>query len=592
MNPDRPSYRLIAAALLSGAALGACTPTFPNAEPLRSTIRLDAERSLADAATHPQERTLVRQNRLADLGFSEERLAELDQMGGPTAYDSEPLGDLGPDLLNRSLADAPAPLAISLHRAINNALRHNLALQSSRLSPAIAQSDVVAADAAFDWVFFADFSWNGTDEPSRVPVINGVPVGVGASQSQGVAYTTGLRKELTTGGQFSISQGQSYFDDSTPGAAFAPNPSNLVNLTVGYTQPLLRNFGADVALSQVRIARNAERSAVQETRQSIIDAITETERAYWALSQAERTYRILRRSLERGIETRDVLKARLRVDARPAEYSDAQATVERRRSDLVRAGNTLRRASDRLKLLMNDPALPIGSEIVLIPNDAPVAEPLTFSLFDALDTALRNRPDLARALLAIDDASTRQLVAKNQTLPRLDFSIQAVAQGLDSDAGEAYDRIGEGDFINWALGLNFEQAIGNRAAEAGLRRRQLERLRTVISYDQTRQNAIDEVVASLRSVTESFLLIEQTRVERTAASENLRTLLALERTVAQLDANFLNLKLTRQDNLARAELSELQATVDYNLAIAELYRATGQAPERNQVDVIVPDAGE
>ena len=578
--------------MVACAGLGACTPTFPDAEPLRISIRSDAERSLADASTMPDRRTLARENRIDDLEFSEDRLRELNMMGGPTAYEGEALGSIGPDLLGRDGDDAVPPLSVSLQHVVTRALEHNLALQSARLSPAIAQADVVAADAAFDWVFFADFSWNGVDEPSRVPVFNGVPVGVGASQSQAVQYATGLRKPLTTGGQFTISQGQTYFDDSTPGAAFAPDPSNLANLTVGYSQPLLRNFGSDVALSQVRISRNAERSAIQRTRQAVIDTITETERAYWDLVNAEMSYRILRRSLERGTETRDVLKARLRVDARPSEYSDAQATVERRRSDLIRASNTLRRASDRLKLLMNDPDLPIGSEVVLVPSDMPVEEPLTFSLFDALDTALRMRPDLAQALLAIDDASIRQLVAKNQTLPRLDFSIQAVAQGLDRDISEAYDRIGEGDFINWVVGLNFEQALGNRFAEAGMRRAQLQRMQSVIDYQSVRESAVDQVVASLRSVQEQYQLIEQTRVERVAAAENLRTLLALERTIADLDANFLNLKLTRQDNLARAELSEIRALADYNLAVAEFYRATGEAAARNRVDVIVPDAGE
>ncbi|MEM1423046.1 MAG: TolC family protein, partial [Planctomycetota bacterium] len=337
MHVDRPSYRLLAPALLACAGLVACTPTFPDAEPLRVSIRSDAERSLADASTMPDARTLERANRIDDLEFSRERLDELDTMGGPTAYQGEALGSLGPDLLGRDGDDAVPPLRVSLQHVITRSLEHNLALQSARLTPAIAQADVVAADAAFDWVFFADFTWNSTDEPSRVPVFGGVPVGVGASQSQAVAYNTGLRKGLTTGGEFTISQGQSYFDDSTPGAAFAPDPSNLANLTVGYAQPLLRNFGSDVALAQVRINRNAERSAIQQTRQSVIDTVTETERAYWELVNAEMAYRILRRSLDRGTETRDVLKARLRVDARPAEYSDAQATVERRRSDLIRA---------------------------------------------------------------------------------------------------------------------------------------------------------------------------------------------------------------------------------------------------------------
>jgi outer membrane protein len=593
MTRVRPSYLLALTTACVGLGAAACSSPFEQAttEELRESIRQGTLRDLRSAAVDPARREVTRQSRIDQLEFTTERLSVLDEMGGPMAYD-ESIPDLGPDLLGRTGENTPPRVRITLQQAVEAALANNLSLQSARLTPAINQAEVVAAEAAFDWVFFATFDWIGTDEPSRVPVVNGFQTGAGFSESQSVAYSTGLRKPLTTGGQFSIVQGQNYFDDTSPGIAFAPDPSNEAFVTIGYNQPLLRGFGTDVALSDLRIAVNAERRAIQTLRQSTIDTVTETERAYWALYQATRTLQILQRNLESGIETRDILGIRRGVDARPAEYSDAQATVERRRADVIRAINQLRRASDRLKVLMNAPELPVGSAVVIAPADAPIDEPITYSLFDELEAAISGRPDMLQAILDIDNASIRYAVARNAKLPRLDFSIEATSTGLARGIDDAYDQVGETDFLSWVLGLDFEQAIGNRQAEAAFRRVQLQRLQSKITYDATRQRVVDDVVAALRSIQENFDLIEQTRVQRYAAAESLRTLLALEETIQARDANFLNLKFNRQEGLANAELAELQSLVDYNVAVAELHRATGEALQRNRIRLVVPNAGD
>jgi outer membrane protein TolC len=137
----------------------------------------------------------------------------------------------------------------------------------------------------------------------------------------------------------------------------------------------------------------------------------------------------------------------------------------------------------------------------------------------------------------------------------------------------------------------FEQPIGNRAGEAQFRQRQLERMRSVIDYRTTVQNAVLRVKNALREVQTQYALIGQTRVSRIAAAENLRTLLVLEKTIASLSPDFLDLKFRRQESLAQAEIEEVLALTNYNSSLAELASATGRSLDRNRIRFVVPDGG-
>ena len=494
---------------------------------------------------------------------------------------------MGPGLLGE-----PAPqFRVDLAQAVGRSVKQSVEAQRARLDPAIGEAQVVAAQAAFDWVFFTDFQWDATDAPQVVPFVGGVPVSTNDRQSQSVGYETGIRKRLNSGGTLSISQGQTYTDDRSTGTQLAPDPSQRTLLDLSVTQPLLRGFGSDVALAEIRLAENTERRAVHSYKATLIEAATEAERAYWELVLAYRELQIRQRLLQRGIETRDVLQSRMQFDVRPAEFSDAVATVERRRGDVISAENALRQRSDRLKLLINDDELTVGNETLLLPADEAVEQPIRYSLLDAVSAALQHRPEVQQALLTIDDASIRQRVADNARLPLLDLAFRSRFQGLDRETDEAYEQIGEGQFVDFLLGANFEQPIGNREAEAGYRQRQLERMQSTLTYRGVVQQVVLEVKTALRNVSTNYQLIEQNRSSRLAAAENLRTLQVLEQTVQSLTPDFLDLKFRRQEALATAEVAELQALINYNIALAEYSRATGTALERNRIEFIVPDGG-
>jgi len=201
---------------------------------------------------------------------------------------------------------------------------------------------------------------------------------------------------------------------------------------------------------------------------------------------------------------------------------------------------------------------------------------------------LQRRPDVRRALIRVQDAAVREGVARDAVLPQLDLSFQLSAYGLDSDTDEAFQEAFETDFVDAAIGLSFEIPLGNRDALSGRRAARLRGVQSVIDYRSVARRAVEDVKTALRNVATDYRLIEQTRLARLAAAENLRALLVEEETVRGLTPDFLNLKLNRQEALASAELEEVSARTDYAIALAEAAQALGLSLE--QVGVAVdPD---
>ncbi|MEM1183843.1 MAG: TolC family protein [Planctomycetota bacterium] len=570
---------------------------------LRASVTAALQRELREAAEHPGSLELRRDGDVASLEIRPEHLEEIDELYNPSKYfeviengtpdrAAQVSGLLAADLLGLDARTAP----VGLRSAIELAVGRNLSVQEASFGPPIGQTNIVTAEAAFDAVFFNDFQWADTDTPTTSPVIGlGSPARATNAQ-QSVTNSTGIRRALTTGGQFSAEQRISYTDvrASSFGGVGTPNPASSADFVFGINQPILQGFGPDVALSEVRLSRNAERASIADLRSQLINTVTDTERAYWELVRTFRELLIIGRLLERGQQVRDEIKARRVLDAVQAQVADAVSAVESRRAELLRAQRAVRRASDALKLLINDPRFPVGSETILLPLDPALDQPIVYSLTDALRAAIENRPEVALAVLSIDDASIRQAVADNGRLPTLDLSAEFQLRGFDENLGDAYEDAFENEFIDdFAIGALFEQAIGNRADEAAYRRARLERMQSVVAYRRVVQQVVLDVKDALDDVVTNYKLIQQARLSRIAAAEALRTLLVeKELTDRGFTVERLDLELSQQDALAAAERAEVSALIDYQVSLAELSRAQGTALERNRIDFSVPNANQ
>lgn len=576
---------LAAGALAVVAGTGCESPLDRSTDDLRRSLAESIRRESAESLRYPQTRETVRADRVRSLELKPSILGELEATSGTGSYKPVEAGDLGePNLLG-----APQNVVtVSLERVVATAALNNLNVQFARLAVAGDEARLVAAQAAFDWVFFTNFQWSSLDQ-ERITTQQFIPPTTRSFDQRQVLDTqAGVRRRLTSGGVLTIQQSLTYTENQTPGLFARPNPGNDAALTLQVDQPLLRNFGSDVALQAVRLAANAERDQIAQLKGELIQAVSDAEQAYWQLVQSAGELQISRRLLERGVKVRDIVEVRVEMDANPAQRANAVATVEARRGDLILAENNLRRASDRLKQIMNDPEMTVGSEVLVLPADQPQDLPIRFSLLDALTTAIGRRPEIQRALLAIDDSTIRRRVAENQILPQLDLRAQARLSALAEGADSAISREAEASLVDFLIGLTFEQPIGNREAEANSRLRRLEQQQAVITYRDVVTRIVVEVKSALRDVVSNHTLIAQRRAARVAAAEDLRTTEVREATLQGLTPEQLDLKLRKQEALAAREAQELGALAGYNVAIARLYQAMGTALERNRIRFEVP----
>ncbi len=585
----RPFVRASLAALASIAALAptACksplaSPVeYPSSERLSALIKSGAERQVAGVETAlasvagPTESAIDR--------MLEARRDELRAMGPQSAALGSTISGTVP-----LTGETPSRVLLTLEAAVLAAVRNNLDIETARIGKSITAADIERAEAAFDWVVGAGAGFDRIDQPSVGILFSGSGSGStvipNVTNQRNWSFDAGVSRALESGGTLSLTARSSRVDN-LDSDLYTPDPAWSSAVALGLTQPLLRGFGTETALAEIRLAQNRDSVAREALRAQLLDIVARTEQAYWALVSARARLVSAEWLVTVGEEVRDVLAKRREFDATLAEYANAVATVEARKSVVLESRRRLSEAGNALKAIINDPALPLGGEADVVPADAPSDAPFTADLRKAIETAIARAPSIQQALVAIDSASVGVAVADDGRLPQLDLAAEISWFGLRDDFGDSYSDIAAGDFVNYAAGLRFSQALGNRAAESAYRQARLRRSQAAVDYERAVQSTVLAVKNALTDCVSYRQLVEQNRVFRLAQAENLRALLVDEKTLAALTPEFLQLKFQLQNGLAVAEDQYFASLVGYQNALAELARAMGTGLEQKRIEI-------
>jgi HAE1 family hydrophobic/amphiphilic exporter-1 len=478
-------------------------------------------------------------------------------------------------------------ITLSLQDAIARTVQNSLAIKVEAYNPGIRASQVVEAEAAFDPLIFGQSNWTNNDEPTPFSTIN-------TQNGQLWQNQIGIRQLLPSGGTAQIATGATY--RHTPSTinniptGLDTNPSWLANIGLQVSQPLLRGFGTEVTQANIYLAQRDQRISLATFKRQVITTVADVEEAYWNLVNARTNVDILERLVRASDQTYQTILLRRDLDATRASINQAKAALELRQAELLRARATYRTASDRLKSLINDPALATRSNALIVPADRPVAEPLVYNIADVIETALRQRPELQEARLQVERADIVVRVARNDLLPKLNLVAGVQTNGLDEGYDAAFgSTISPGHYIDYSAGITLEFPIGNRAPEAAYRRRQLERGQAVTSMMNVAEKVVLDVKQQLREVLTSYEEIAFRERVRLAAGDELEGIIDLEEIRAR-SPEFLQLLLDSQSRLATAEQNLTQTLVNYNIAIARLEQAKGTLLEFNRISLDRPPA--
>ena len=571
---------------------------------------------------------------------------------GEPAVPQEPLRDpVIPPFQPRPLPPVPSlqrlgvgseTLSLSLNDAIKRALENNNDIEVARDDVRIAETALRALEGIFDPVFAVTPTYDKRISPQQSSLGGG-----------SVTSTTVWSTDPSVVKQFGRGGGNYLLsfvtDRTTTNNSFSNlNPFYSSNLSLQFTQPLLRNRSIDNNRRQIRIQRKRLDQTDADFRQRTIDVITRVQQAYWELVFALRDQQNQLSNLNLSRESLRNIEAQIAAGARaPLERAEVLTEVANRETALLSAIQAVALAENNLKVLIfKEPTSPEWSA-QLTPTETPKFDTTPVNLDDALKAARDNRPELRRLRLQNEINDIDISYFKNQTKPRIDLVGTVALTGLAGTAvnpvvdplppGTLVPLIGGNPLTNSSAFL-FEQIRAIQLAqglpvavsplvpaeEGGQLNQTLiggygQNLRNLFSGD-TRNIRVgvtiqfpfknktaeanlagariqrEQLQASTRSqqqiievdVRNSAQAVESARMRVLSAREarvNAEQQLEGEQRLYQVGRSTTFLLFQRENALANARASELRAETDYNKALADLQRATSTTLRANNVVV-------
>ena len=475
---------------------------------------------------------------------------------------------------------------LTLKDSLIIALNSNYDIRIAKMDPTIKENDIKVAKSEFDPLL----SVTGESEDSEEASNSGVLVGIGGTATDFRRDTNTLNATLetliATGAtvtmEFDVSQ---EFVD--PVSSFTlNNPVAESEVTAKFTQPILKNAGIFYNRSNIHIARNDKKRSILELKETAIEVINDTQKAYWELVKSIEELRVRRKSLERAEDLLKKNKIQVEVGTlAPIELLVAEEGVTSQIEGVVVAENDIKNKEDDLKQIMNLSNNALLSDVSIAPLDRATFQVHNISLQESIETALRNRPEVYEQGLDIENARITVMQQKNQLLPQLDFEAGIRYQGLAGNKGNAIDNALSEDFQSEFYSITFEIPLGNREARNNYSKAKLEERKTIFNSRKVRQQIVVEVRKAVRQI--------KTNAERIKASKK-----AKELSQERLSAEEKKFKVGRSTSLevirAQADLAVSEgrvtnALVDYQISLGDLDAVLGTILENNSI--IIDDKG-
>ncbi|MBM3333944.1 TolC family protein, partial [Candidatus Sumerlaeota bacterium] len=471
-------------------------------------------------------------------------------------------------------ARTTGPLTFNIQEAVLQGLENNRAFRVQRFSPALRRLNEQTERAVFDPSITGNASYSRTNTNRSAPA---------DTTSKRASGSVGLNQFLPTGTDLSL-------DLSTQRSRTSGASSDYASeVQFSVAQSLLRGGGPNaiaVNLASLRQARLDTQISEYELRGLAASQVSQIAQTCWGYVLAQRQMKIYEQSLALAEQQLDESQERVSVgQLAPTEMAAAQAEVALRRQSLINARGALDTTRLRLLRLINPPTPNLWDrDVAVLDRPEDVGEVTVGPVEGYIKDALRMRPDLNQARLAIQSDDIELVRTRNGLLPRLDLFITLGGTGY---AGSFGGSIGsnDGHTRNNAVSVNFEYPLLNRAARA---RHQ----RALLSRDQAEEalaNVTQLVETDVRTAHVQVLTaknqIPATRATLKAQEESWRV--ESEKFRVGKSTSILVTRAAR--DLLSAQIDEIRAVIDYLQALVDLYRLDGSLLGRQGIDA--PGAG-
>ncbi len=488
-------------------------------------------------------------------------------------------------LLPFATAGAAETLDLTLQKAVQMALARNFRIKVEEFSPKIAKAQQKSASGRFDPRLEASYTYDENQTELRTlntdidapTVVPGDPTPDLFARQTGQEIDTAITGLLPWGMTYDIGPSLSIDTDSQRDPAFT-RYNSFFGLSLA--QPLLKNFGTDVNLADIRIAR-ADRAISQwQLRQQVMDVVTETISTYAELYFSLDNLDVERRSrdLAGQLVSDNVKRVEIGVMA-PLDITQARSDFASREERVLVAERAVADNENFLKQLVTDEiANLLETRLHIVEPTLPETK---INRRADYSRAFELRPDYRQALLNIQKSQITVIFTRNQALPRLDLVGSLGINGIDTDLAGSFSRVSgnENNNLAWNAGAIFSVPIPNRTGVGNLEVSKFQALQALVDLKRLEQAILVEADNAAGQIDTTRKRIEAARVAREFAAQTLEA--AQGRLASGTSTTFEVLQFQR--DLATAEASEFRAKADHIQAVARYARLTGSTLERNRI---------
>ena len=464
---------------------------------------------------------------------------------------------------------------LNLSQAIKLVLAKNFTIQVEQISPDIAAHELTAEKGIFDPSFDSRYLRSKADNPQLID-----PLNIDAPDSftlEDDALSIGFNGLLPWGTNYEIG-----IDSDNRRGTFNDFTDEYYTFAgFSLTQPILRGFGAGFNKARINIAKKGLELSEWEFKRVVISIISRTIFAYNDFYFASQNLDVAKRSRDLALKLKEDNIRRIEIGSMaPLDVVQAEAEVALREERVLLAERFMLDQENRLKqLLFDDIVGVLKKRISILPPHQP--QEITLNLEEDYQKALEIRPDYRRAVLYLETSEIEITLNSHQALPNLDLIGGYGWQGRDDSFESSFDRLTENENQAYRLGINFNVPFPNRfgrsqKAAAYLRKNQQE-----ITLKQFKQDILINLDNAAGRINTNWKRIKVAKDARALSEKSL----AAEQKKLQAGTSTTFIVLRLQDDLAEAEIRELQAITDYNKSLAEYDQQVGTTLEKFAVNI-------
>ena len=441
-------------------------------------------------------------------------------------------------------APAAAPVAegsLGLRAFVDQVRSSNRAIRSKQAERDITATGVDRAAAALQPVLSASTQRSRSRQSNTLEETL-IRQNLGIYERSATDYAVGASQLFSSGAKVEAKVTLSSFltnikQNQSPEAG----SDHRVFYGVSVTQPLLKDYGAEITGARVRVAQLDTDMAGAASKDTESSVVAESMFAYWDLALAQRRLDAAVERLRMG--QRLLAESRsLSRQGRLAESDviDVQSNVSRFEASVSEARLGVQERSNRLRTLMSQTGGPgAGLLAASEPLSEPNAELVTFE--QAMQTAREKRDDLRMRRWAVEREEVQVSYSRNQALPRLDL---VAGYGLNNlGASETRALRWQSDFPSWNVGMQLSMPLGaNKQGEADIaaaRARRADAQLQLNALEAAVASDIDTGIATVQSTAERWRLLrdvaqreqsqlEQERKRQAAGRSDMREILMRE----------------------------------------------------------------